>query len=98
MIFVARLLVLVVPVWSCGSLCNLSESDVEGLVQIHALGLLDDPDYSRRSDRLHRRLHRRQSCLDTKQVASFSGIPLRSGHWPDTLIFQTCLFSTYYLG
>ncbi|CAK9091775.1 bromodomain-containing protein 4A-like isoform X4 [Durusdinium trenchii] len=55
---VARLiLALIVPASSCGSLCNLSESDAEGLVQIHAKRLVDDP-YSQR-DRLHRR-HRRQ--------------------------------------
>ncbi|CAK9019017.1 unnamed protein product [Durusdinium trenchii] len=56
--FVARfILALIVPA-CCGSLCNLSESDAKGLVQIHAQRLVDDP-YSRQYDRLHRR-HRRQ--------------------------------------
>ena len=63
--FVVPLLALIMPAWSCGSLCNLSEGDVKGFVQIHAERLLDDP-YSQQYDRLHRR-HR---CLDITRVVS----------------------------
>ena len=76
MTFVARLLiVLIVPTWSCGSLCNLSESDAEVGLQIHAERLVDDPDYFRRGDRLHRR----DRCLDSKPVLGFVVFPVAPG-------------------
>ena len=75
MTFVARLLIaLIVPTWSCGSLCNLSESDAEVGLQIHAERLVDDPDYFRRGDRLHRR----DRCLDSKTSPWFRGVSCRT--------------------